>query len=84
MAGDRARRQGVEQVVVGPVVTEPEDEVRRLLAVGKEAAHVDALVDAERTHLDDLVSCQHLRRCAREVLVEVVEELSSPPGAVLR
>ena len=83
MTRDRARRQRVEQVVIGPVVAEPEHEVRRLLSVREEAADVDALVDAERAHLDDLVPDEDLGRRPGEVLVEVVEQLARAPRPVL-
>ena len=42
VARDRARRQRVEKIVIRPVVPEPEHEVRRLLPVREQAAHVDA------------------------------------------
>ncbi len=84
MARDRAGRQRVEQVVVGPVVSEAEHEVVRLLPLGEDAAHVDAFVDAECPHLDDLVPGEDLGRCARQMLVQVVQELPRAPRAVLR
>src|SRR5262249_61763079 len=76
MARDRAGGERVEQVMVRAVVSETEDEVRRLFAVREQAPYVDALVDAERAHLDDLVSGQDLRGRACEMLLQVVQELS--------
>ncbi len=81
---DRPRGERVEKVVVGPVVPEPEDEVRRLLAVREEAADVDALVHAERAYLAGAERVQTALRGAREVLVEVVQELARAPRPVLR
>ena len=83
MARDGAGRERVEQVVIGAVVAEPEDEVRALLALREEAPHVDALVDPQRAHLDDLVAREDLGGRAGEVLVQVVEQLARAPRAVL-
>jgi hypothetical protein len=80
---NRALRKRAEEIVVRPVVAEPEHEMRRLLPVREEAPHVDPLVHAERTHLDDLMAGEHLGGCAGEVLVQVVQELASTPRAVL-
>ena len=83
MARHRARRERVEEVVVGAVVAEPEHEVRGLLAVGEDAAHVQALVHAEGADLDDLMPGEDLGRRACEMLVEVVQELARTPRSVL-
>ena len=69
--------------MVGPVVAETEDEVRRLFPVRKQAAHVEPLVDALRAYLDDLVALQNLGRRTGDMLVEVVQELARPPRAAM-
>ena len=83
MSGDGAGGQRVEEVVVRPVVPEPEHELRRLLSVREQAPHVQALVHAERAHLDHLVAREDLGRRPGEVLVQVVQELARAPPAVL-
>ena len=83
MTGHGAGRKRVEQVVIGPVVSKSEHEVRRLLSVRKEAADVNAFVDPERAHLDDLVPDEDLGRRSGEMLMEVVEQLPRSPRPVL-
>ena len=83
MPCDRPRRQRVQEIVVGPVVTDADDEVRRLLPVREDAPDVDALVDAPRAHLDHAMALQDLGRGAAQVLPEIVQELVRAPGPVL-
>jgi hypothetical protein len=83
VAGDRAGGQGVEEVVVGAVVAEPDHEPRRLLAVREHAPHVQPLVDASRPHLDHAMPAENLRGRTAQVVAEIVQELVRTPGAVL-
>ena len=68
MPGDRPRRQSVQEVVVGPVVAEADDEARRLLPVRERVPDVDALVDPTGANLDHAVPLQDLRLRSGEVL----------------
>ena len=79
MPGDGARWQRVQEIVVGAVVADAEDEVRRFLPVREHVPDVDAFVDPSRAHLDDAMALQDLRRGAPEMLPEVVQELVRAP-----
>src|SRR5687768_17397288 len=70
MTRDGAGGKRVEQVVIRAVVADPDDEVRRLLPVREDAAHVDALVHAARAHFDHALALEDLGGGACEVLAE--------------
>ena len=76
---DRPGWKRVQEIVIRPVVTETQDEVRRLLPIREEASYVETLVDPERPHLDDLVPGEDLGGCSCKMLVQVVEQLPRSP-----